>query len=109
MPFFMLRPDGVPLRTGRAAPLTPARGPALPALCRPVAVWPLGVPGPRDECRASPLEGLGRLLSEVLRRGALCGAPPAGPAEVSRAPRFMIMVAAGETGAEEEATTFEVV
>lgn len=93
--------DGVPdLRTVPDA-LDVARGPALPARWTFVlAVLALGVPGPRDECLASPLDVAGAFPSPLFDR------PIArlvdGPAEPSRAWRFRIMVAAGVAGAEAE-------
>lgn len=100
-----LRPElleGVPALL-RLAPdpdaLDEARGPALPARWAPVAVvWPFGVPGPREACRARPLDVVGMLLRLVFRRGPRFG----GPAELSRTLWFMIILAAGVAGAEAE-------
>ncbi len=60
----------------------------------------MGVPGPSEECRASPLDVVGRLPSPLFDRGRRLVVE--GPAELSRAWRFMIMLAAGVAGAEAE-------
>lgn len=94
--------EGVPalrLATPEPDALDEALGPALPARWFPAAVvWPFGVPGPREEWRARPEDVVGRLERLVLRRGPRLG----GPADPSRACRFMIMLAAGVAGAEAE-------
>ncbi len=75
-----------------------ARGPALPALTvplGPVAGLFLGVPGPKDECLASPLEVTGTVPPGPARGGRFV----AGPAELSLW-RLRIMLAAGVVGAD---------
>lgn len=87
------------------------RGPALPALTEaavpvPAAVLApapapapaafLGVPGPRDECLARPLDVAGTFPGPAIARGPRF---VAGPAEFSRC-RFIIKLAAGVVGAE---------
>lgn len=95
---------GVPLRPATpTTPLTdPALGPALPARTAPpaprLAPEPLfGIPGPRDECLAKPLDVVGRFPGPVIDRGPLF---VAGPAELSRC-LFSMMLAAGVAGAED--------
>lgn len=81
----------------------PDLGPALPARTvapAPGPEAPLGVPGPREECLAKALEVVGRLPRPKLDRGPRFGAPLPGPAELSRACRFKIMLAAGVVGAD---------
>ncbi|KAK5624802.1 hypothetical protein RRF57_000518 [Xylaria bambusicola] len=72
----------------RPAPLLDAfvtpLGPALPARLEAPGVPGLGVPGPSDECRASPLELVGRLPTPEDVRGPLLGTPLPGPADDSR-------------------------
>lgn len=77
----------------------PDRGPALPALTgppTPEATEFFGVPGPRDECLARPLDALGTFPEPVFARGPRF---VAGPAEFSRC-LLKIMLAAGVAGAE---------
>lgn len=103
--FLRLTPAvGVPLLPAPTLPaLDVARGPALPALTVAPGVPALGVPGPREECRASPLDAVGRLPRPELTRGPLFGTPLPGPAEDSRWLRLlMIILAAGDVGAELE-------
>ena len=88
---------------GPEPPFVLPRGPALPALPDAPGVPALGVPGPREEWRARPLDAAGTLPRPRLARGPLLGPTlPPGPAEDSRWFRLRSMLAAGLAGAELE-------
>ncbi len=83
--FLRASAPGVPFRPAPVLDVfvTPL-GPALPARLEAPGVPGFGVPGPSDECRASPLEFAGILPIPEAVRGPLLGTPLPGPADDSR-------------------------